>query len=117
MDSDVMPLLFAALGFPSSRTQNRNLRFLVSRPRSGPSSRLTTDQHFVVSAPSKLNNVILSKPPAFILVVMLRLFATLGFASSRTQTRILRFLGFPPRYAPTSLLTTAPHFFVGQALG
>ena len=30
---------------------------MVSRPRSGPSSRLTTDQHFVVSAPSKLNNV------------------------------------------------------------
>ena len=33
------------------------MRFLVSRPRFGPSSRLTTDQHFAVSAPSKLNNV------------------------------------------------------------
>ena len=82
-----MLLLFATLGFPSSRTPNRNLSFLVSRPRSGPSSLLTTDQHFAVSAPSKLNNVIFSKLPAFILVVTFH------------------------------LLTTIQRFFVGQALG
>ena len=41
--------LLTTLGFPSSRTPNRIFRFLVSRPRSGPSSLLATAQSLLRS--------------------------------------------------------------------
>ena len=41
--------LLTTLGFPSSRTQNRIFRFLVPRPRSGPSSLFATAQSLLRS--------------------------------------------------------------------